>query len=297
MIRLWLSREQSIPLKEQLSAQLLLGIVSRRLPPGERLPSVRELARRLQIHANTVSAAYQDLAARGWVIQRKGSGVFVRDVGLAGQRGGIGGFVQAWIEAGAAQGFDIAAIGNELARIANQPRDDEYLVIDPDVNLARILATEMAEVLGYEVPHAAFAEAAGRIGEKTALLVLPAQAARAKKEFASARTQLTIVLRSMEDLLAGYQRPDRAVLVGLVTRSESIRKWSSTLLTALGLPEEAVLLRSPDKPQWKRGLAACHFVAADVEAFQELPGDVKGRVMRIVSAEFLKDLQESKRSA
>jgi len=284
-------------MKEQLSAQLLLGIVSRRLPPGERLPSVRELARRLQIHANTVSAAYQDLAARGWVTQRKGSGVFVRDVGLTGQQDGIAGFVQAWVEAGAAQGFDIAAIEAELDRIANQPRDRDYLVVDADANLARILGREISDGLGYEVPYATFAEAPERISEKTALLVLPAQAARAKKDLAMARTQLTIILRSMEELLAGYERPATAVLVGLVTRSESIRKWSSTLLTALGLPEDAVLLRSPEKPLWKRGLAACHFVAADVEAFQELPNDVNGRVMRIVSAEFLKELQESKRSA
>jgi DNA-binding transcriptional regulator YhcF (GntR family) len=97
MIRLWLSREQSIPMREQLSTQLLLGIVSQRLPPGERLPSVRELARRLHIHANTVSAAYKDLAARGWVKQRKGSGVYVRNVGWAGQQEGVEGFVRAWI--------------------------------------------------------------------------------------------------------------------------------------------------------------------------------------------------------
>ena len=80
MVTLWLSREHTISIREQLSAQLLLGIVSQRLPPGERLPSVRELARRLGIHANTVSAAYRDLAARGWVSKRRGSGVYVRDV-------------------------------------------------------------------------------------------------------------------------------------------------------------------------------------------------------------------------
>jgi GntR family transcriptional regulator / MocR family aminotransferase len=79
MVRLWLSREHAVSIREQLSAQLLLGIVSRRLAPGERLPSVRELARRLGIHANTVSAAYRDLAARGWVSKRRGSGVYVRE--------------------------------------------------------------------------------------------------------------------------------------------------------------------------------------------------------------------------
>jgi hypothetical protein len=48
MIRLWLSRDKSIPVQEQLGAQLLFGILSRKVAPGERLPSVRALARRLK---------------------------------------------------------------------------------------------------------------------------------------------------------------------------------------------------------------------------------------------------------
>ena len=80
MIRLWISRESSIPIREQLSSQLLLGILSRRLAPGEKLPSVRDLARRLAIHGNTVHAVYRDLAKRGWVQARPGSGVFVAEL-------------------------------------------------------------------------------------------------------------------------------------------------------------------------------------------------------------------------
>ena len=55
-----------------------LGIVSNDLKVAERLPSTRELARRYDIHANTVSSAYRELARRGWVEFRKGSGVYVR---------------------------------------------------------------------------------------------------------------------------------------------------------------------------------------------------------------------------
>ena len=78
MIRLWISRRSALPIREQLSAQLLLGILSRKLPPGEKLPSVRDLARRLKIQGNTVLAVYRDLAERGWVQAQPGSGVFVR---------------------------------------------------------------------------------------------------------------------------------------------------------------------------------------------------------------------------
>src|SRR5580658_8081450 len=100
MIRIWLSRKTLVPIREQLSAQFILGIMSRRISPGEKLPSVRELARRLKLHANTVSACYQDLAKRGWVSQRRGSGVFVRSFPMPTE-GGIAAFAQAFIQEGA----------------------------------------------------------------------------------------------------------------------------------------------------------------------------------------------------
>ena len=97
MIRLWISRESSISIREQLSSQLLLGILSRRLAPGEKLPSVRELARRLAIHGNTVHAVYRDLAKRGWVQARPGSGVFVVELQLPTLEVGIDDLVRSWI--------------------------------------------------------------------------------------------------------------------------------------------------------------------------------------------------------
>ena len=77
-MRLWLCKNSEVPIREQLVTQIVLGIVSNDLKISERLPSTRDLARRYDIHANTVSAAYRELARRGWVVFRKGSGVYVR---------------------------------------------------------------------------------------------------------------------------------------------------------------------------------------------------------------------------
>ncbi len=76
-MRLWLSKSSDVPLREQLTTQIMLGIVSDDLRAGQRLPSTRELARRFRIHANTVSAAYRELAKQGWLEFRRGSGVYV----------------------------------------------------------------------------------------------------------------------------------------------------------------------------------------------------------------------------
>ena len=80
-MELILSRRTGIPVRDQLIVQLELRILDGTLAPGQKLPSVRALARRLKIHANTVSAAYRALEASGRVRLRRGSGVYVVERG------------------------------------------------------------------------------------------------------------------------------------------------------------------------------------------------------------------------
>src|SRR5438552_18018001 len=72
-----LSTGSVVSLHAQLVTQLTLHILNGVLKPGDRLPSVRALARRLHIHHNTVSAAYGELADLKLVEVRRGSGVYV----------------------------------------------------------------------------------------------------------------------------------------------------------------------------------------------------------------------------
>ena len=47
------------------------------LQPGEKLPSVRELAATLAINPNTIQRAYRQLEAEGWIATVPGKGCFV----------------------------------------------------------------------------------------------------------------------------------------------------------------------------------------------------------------------------
>src|SRR5271156_2177329 len=78
-MQLWFAHESAVTLREQLVTQIILGILSGDLRPGQRLPSVRELARRFRLHPNTVSAGYRQLDREHWVEFRRGSGVYVRN--------------------------------------------------------------------------------------------------------------------------------------------------------------------------------------------------------------------------
>ena len=53
--------------------QIAAGILS----PGEKLPSVRELAAELAINPNTIQRSYRQLEAEGWIVTVPGKGCFV----------------------------------------------------------------------------------------------------------------------------------------------------------------------------------------------------------------------------
>ena len=55
--------------KEQISTGVLM--------PGEKLPSVRELAAELTINPNTIQRAYRALEVDGWIATVPGKGCFV----------------------------------------------------------------------------------------------------------------------------------------------------------------------------------------------------------------------------
>ena len=55
--------------REQITAEVLL--------PGEKLPSVRDLATELAINPNTIQRAYRQLETEGWISSIQGKGCFV----------------------------------------------------------------------------------------------------------------------------------------------------------------------------------------------------------------------------
>jgi DNA-binding transcriptional MocR family regulator len=75
-----LSRAAGATLAEQLAERFAQRISQRLMPPGTRLPSVRDCAQRHQVSTSTVVGAYDLLQARGLVQSRPQRGFFVRDV-------------------------------------------------------------------------------------------------------------------------------------------------------------------------------------------------------------------------
>jgi GntR family transcriptional regulator len=67
------------PIYRQIAAQLRRLIASAQLAAGEELPSVRDVAARHAINPMTVSRAYSQLEAEGFLERRRGKGMVVAD--------------------------------------------------------------------------------------------------------------------------------------------------------------------------------------------------------------------------
>jgi DNA-binding transcriptional regulator YhcF (GntR family) len=78
-VRIRLDPTAREPLSEQLRSALASRIASGRLAPGERMPTVRDLARELDVAPNTVAKAYRDLASAGLIAGRGRRGTFVSE--------------------------------------------------------------------------------------------------------------------------------------------------------------------------------------------------------------------------
>ena len=67
------------PIYTQLIEQIQVGIVAGAFPPGERLPSVRDLATEAGVNPNTMQRALAELERDGLVFSQRTAGRFVTE--------------------------------------------------------------------------------------------------------------------------------------------------------------------------------------------------------------------------
>lgn len=67
------------PIYRQVVDQVRQAVVGGTLQPGDRLPSVRDLALELAVNPNTIAKAYQELERDGVIETPRGRGSFIAD--------------------------------------------------------------------------------------------------------------------------------------------------------------------------------------------------------------------------
>jgi GntR family transcriptional regulator len=67
------------PIYRQIIQQIEYAILSGRMRPGDRLPTIRSLAVDLKTNPNTIAKAYGELEIRGILATQVGSGTYISD--------------------------------------------------------------------------------------------------------------------------------------------------------------------------------------------------------------------------
>lgn len=80
-----IDRDGELPLGAQLAERIRAAVEGRQLGPGDRLPSVRELAEAAGVNVNTARAVYARLESEGVVRSEHGRGTFVASARPAGE--------------------------------------------------------------------------------------------------------------------------------------------------------------------------------------------------------------------
>src|SRR5271169_3251752 len=72
-----LDLRSGVPVYRQIIDQIMGGIATGVLKPGDQLPTVRQVAVDLTINPNTVGRAYRELEIRGVLETQQGSGTYI----------------------------------------------------------------------------------------------------------------------------------------------------------------------------------------------------------------------------
>ncbi|HET6176280.1 MAG TPA: GntR family transcriptional regulator [Candidatus Sulfotelmatobacter sp.] len=284
-MQLWFARGCEVSIREQLVTQVVLGILSDDLAPGQRLPSTRELARRFHLHPNTVSAGYRQLERDRWVEFRRGSGVYIRaskpelppSPALA-----LDQMIAKLFRSAQTLGVSLPALRERLRQWLELQPPDHFLLIEPEVELRRILAAEIARAVSFPVKSCGTKDCP-KTPEGGIPVVLPNRASTVRELLPPGTEVLALQVSSVPSSIAGWLPAPSGTLVGVASRSPDFLKMGRAVLHAAGLHPDSLVFRDAREPNWQRGLKQTAAVVCDSLLAADLPEGCRAIPFSLVS--------------
>ena len=294
-MKIWLSKNSEIPVREQIMTQIALGIASGDLCAGERLPSTREIARRFGVHSNTVGFAYQKLVEQNLIEFKQGSGFFVgqNKAAIFDGQFKLDQVIAEFFQTAQTLGFSVGEIQNHLQKwLAMQP-PERFLVVETDANLREILVEEIRQATDFPVDAIDLADFQIKASRSNQIFVaMIDEMPKIRQILPPDKTCLFLKARSVPGTMTGASRPSADDLIALVSGWEKFLIWAKTFLVAADVESDSIILRSTADANWSKGLKNAAIIICDALTAKDLAGDLRVRVFRIVSDESLSELRE-----
>jgi len=313
-MRFWFVHSGDVSLHDQIVTQVSLGILSADLAPGDRLPSIRSLAQRFAIHPSTVSAAYRQLERESWVEFRRGSGVYVRDRiprEIAGIRPALhlDKLIANLIQAARAAEMTPAQLRARILGHLDAAPPARLLLIESDLELRRIVLTELNDSLKLPAGFTIGAADLPRPGDTRAIaaiaaqlpgslvLVLPSKAEALRSVLPPEVAMLILQVRSIPQLLAPWLPAPNNTLVGVASRWPPFLAFAKIMLVAAGFEADTLLLRDAAQPGWTSGLNQARTVLCDCHTATLLPPSIPSIKFSLLADSSIAELQKAIRSS
>lgn len=291
-MQLWFARASEVSIREQLVTQVVLGILSDDLGPGQRLPSTRELARRFHLHPNTISAGYRQLARERWVEFRRGSGVYVRASKpelSASPALALDQMIARLFRSARKLGVSLPTLRSRLHQWLELQPPDHFLLIEPDPELRQILAAEIARAVTLPVRSCCFEDCPRTFDGIPA--ALPNREAAARELFPAGTDLIILQVTSVPTSLAGYLPAPATALVGVASRWPEFLKVARAMLIAAGFQPDSLVLRDAREPNWQRGLKETAAVVCDSLTAAQLPAGCRAIPFSLLSEQSIAEFR------
>lgn len=294
-MKLWLSKNSEIPLREQLTRQIMLAISSGDLQIGDKLPSVREIALRFKVHQNTVSNAYQWLEENGWVESRKGSGVFVADrqkLNISQKENELETLIFQLFYKASQLGYTQEEVFKNVEKYTFQSGIERILIVESNKDLEEIIVSEIRDSLDFKIETISLDDFRNTtISNNSIIAAMPKTALQLTEVLTNDSKFLTLKVNSVETQLKGQTKPQIHELIGIVSGWESFRRWSKTFLLAVGLENDSLLIRDTNEADYQKGLESCSFIIADSVSASKLPKSLDIRSFKLIADDSIEQIK------
>ena len=291
-MKIWLSKNSEIPVREQLVTQIKIGIVGGDLPVGEKLPSTREISRRFDIHANTVANAYHKLCDEGWLEFKQGSGFFVCEDKIENPENTLDKLIAQFLQNTQKEGFTVAQIKNRIEYFLEAKTPENILVIESDIELQKILIEEISQATNLKVFGKTVEEfLENPVSKNSTLTALSDEKTRLQSAMSPNKPCIFLQTHSVADAMKGQERPKAEDLIVVVSGWEKFLIFAKIFLLAANVDGESLLVRNRRDKNWQKGLSNASMIICDSLTARNFEQDNRVRIFSLISEQSLTDLK------
>ena len=291
-MKLWIAKNSEVPVHEQLVTQITIGIVSGDLAANEKLPSTREIARRFDIHSNTVSAAYRRLVEEGFLEFRKGKGYFVLGNAASSltREQTIAFLLDGLIYQANELGFNLGDLIRLLKGRQTQGAERIRLV-ESDSGLGAIIRHELSSALDVPIDRITFEEFTDHsISSNHQLVAMVDEKPKIDPMLIDGRRCLYLKGSSASESMKGQPRPGDGEMIAVVSGWDGFLILSRVMLLAAKIEPGNLVVRSTNENGWRESVASASMIICDPLTASMLHQQRNVRIFNVVSNDSIAEL-------